>query len=101
MAETTIRTLVCSVMFLDIVDYSKRSVGNQQHAKQMFNELLAGALEPVQRRGFIVIDNGDSAAIDYLCDTEITITDRYAARDHTATLPADYRPERSQIILGP
>src|SRR5438094_4441348 len=80
MAETTIRTLVCSVMFLDIVDYSKRSVGDQQHMKQMFNELLARALEPVPPRDFIVLDTGDGAAIAFLGDPEDALSVGIAVR---------------------
>src|SRR5258708_8319065 len=87
MAETTIRTLVCSVMFLDIVDYSKRSVGDQQHMKQTFNELLARALEPVPPRDFIVLDTGDGAAIAFLGDPEDALSAGVAVRKSIRPLP--------------
>jgi hypothetical protein len=85
MAETAIRTLVCSVMFLDIVDYSKRSVGDQQHMKQTFNELLARALEPVPPRDFIVLDTGDGAAIAFLGDPEDALWAGIAVRKSIAS----------------
>src|SRR5437870_4120652 len=95
MAETTIRTLVCSVMFLDIVDYSKHSVGDQQHTKQMFNELLARALEPVPPRDFIVLDAGDGAAIAFLGDPEDALSEGIAVRRNTASRSPD-TPRRSK-----
>src|SRR2546426_10057748 len=101
MAETTIRTLVCSVMFLDIVDYSKRSVGDQQHQKQMFNELLARALEPVPPRDFIVLDTGDGAAIAFLGDPEDALSVGIAVRKNIASLPPDILSARMGINLGP
>ena len=45
--ESSSRTLVCSVLFLDIVEYSKKAVADQLHLKQAFNQLLSKALEEV------------------------------------------------------
>jgi class 3 adenylate cyclase len=101
MAETTIRTLVCSVMFLDIVDYSKRSVGDQQHMKQTFNEFLARALEPVPPRDFIVLDTGDGAAIAFLGDPEDALSAGIAVRKSIASLPPEMLSARMGINLGP
>jgi len=101
MAETTIRTLVCSVMFLDIVDYSKRSIGDQQHMKQTFNELLARALEPVPPRDFIVLDTGDGAAIAFLGDPEDALSAGIAVRKSIASLPPAILSVRMGINLGP
>ncbi len=101
MAETTIRTLVCSVMFLDIVDYSKRSIDDQQHMKQTFNELLARALEPVPPRDFIVLDTGDGAAIAFLGDPEHALSAGIAVRKSIASLPPEILSVRMGINLGP
>src|SRR6267142_465091 len=100
MAETTIRTLVCSVMFLDIVDYSKRSVGDQQHMKQTFNELLARALEPVPPRDFIVLDTGDGAAIAFLGDPEDALSAGIAVRKSIASLPPEMLSARMGINVA-
>src|SRR5258705_430358 len=43
--ESSSRTLVCSVLFLDIVEYSKRAVADQLQLKQAFNQILADALD--------------------------------------------------------
>src|SRR5205807_907364 len=101
MAETTVRTLVCSVLFLDIVDYSKRPIGDQQHMKQTFNELLSHALEPVPPRDFIVLDTGDGAAIAFLGDPEHALSAGIAVRKSIASLPPEILSLRMGINLGP
>ena len=63
MAETANRTLVCSVLFIDIVGYSRRGVTEQVRLKRLFNGLLASALEQVPPRERVVVDTGDGAAI--------------------------------------
>src|SRR5437879_3993766 len=44
MAEHTNRTFICSVLFLDIVEYSQRSVAEQIALKERFNAVLTEAL---------------------------------------------------------
>jgi hypothetical protein len=48
--ESTGRTLVCSVLFLDIADYSQKPVAEQLQLKQAFNQALSAALEHVAPR---------------------------------------------------
>src|SRR2546429_6499521 len=43
MAEHTNRTFICSVLFLDIVDYSLRSVAEQIALKERFNAEIGRA----------------------------------------------------------
>src|SRR2546428_513692 len=43
--ESSGRTLVCSVLFLDIVEYSKKPVSDQLQLKQDFNRVLTKSLE--------------------------------------------------------
>ncbi len=50
MAENSSRTLVGSVLFLDIVEYSKKPVAEQLQLKQAFNAMLTAALEQVEPR---------------------------------------------------
>jgi len=45
--ESSSRTLVCSVLFLDIVEYSRKPVAEQLQLKQLFNAVLAKALDQV------------------------------------------------------
>jgi len=70
MIEQPSRTLVCSIVFLDIVEYSTKPVAEQLLLKQAFNKLLSSALENVTARDRVVLDTGDGAAITFLGDPE-------------------------------
>ena len=59
MIEQPSRTLVCSIVFLDIVEYSTKPVAEQLLYKQAFNKLLSSALENVPARDRVVLDTGD------------------------------------------
>src|SRR2546430_14286367 len=68
--ESSGRTLVCSVLFLDIVEYSKKPVADQLQLKQEFNRLLTKSLEQVPARDRIILDTGDGAAVTFMGDPE-------------------------------
>ena len=70
MAESSGRTLVTSVLFLDIVEYSKRSVADQIELKRAFNQALAHALKPVPQYDRVLLDTGDGAAVTFLGNPE-------------------------------
>src|SRR5688572_20470167 len=89
-------TLVCSVLFLDIVDYSRRPVGDQIRLKQLFNAALAQALVQVASRDRIVVDTGDGAALTFPGDPESALLVALAMLDHAEELPM-----RMGINLGP
>jgi len=84
MIEQPSRTLVCSIVFLDIVEYSTKPVAEQMLLKQAFNKLLSSALENVVARDRVVLDTGDGAAITFLGDPEdalfVAMSLRAAAR---------------------
>ena len=93
MIEQPSRTLVCSIVFLDIVEYSTKPVAEQMLLKQAFNKLLSAALENVHARDRIVLDTGDGAAITFLGDPEdalfVAMSLRAAARaEATARSPS-------------
>lgn len=94
--ENAGRTLVCSVLFLDIVEYSRMSVSEQLDFKQRFNAALKRALEQVAPRDRVVLDTGDGAAVTFLGDPEDALFAAMAFRDATRTLPV-----RLGINLGP
>jgi len=96
MAESSGRTVVCSVLFLDIVEYSKKSVAEQARLKQRSNELLSDALESVASRDRVILDTGDGAAIAFLGDPEDALFVALAIRDNGSDLPI-----RMGINLGP
>src|SRR5258708_27011778 len=89
------RTLVCSVLFLDIVEYSKKSGADQLGLKQSFNRTLSKALEAVAARDRVILDTGDGAAIAFLGDPEDALFVALAIRDNTNL------PVRMGVNLGP
>jgi class 3 adenylate cyclase len=96
MVESSGRTVVCSVLFLDIVEYSKKSVAEQAHLKQRSNEVLSAAMESVASRDRVILDTGDGAAIAFLGAPEDALFVALAIRDNATDLPI-----RMGINLGP
>lgn len=90
------RTLICSVLFLDIVEYSKRPVEEQIQLKQAFNKLLTAALDQVAARDRIILDTGDGAAVTFPGDPEDALFTAISIRDLAGALPV-----RMGINLGP
>lgn len=66
MGERINKTSICSVVFLDIIDYSKMSVSDQIESKERFNALINEAIKDVAQNDRIIIDTGDGAAISLL-----------------------------------
>jgi class 3 adenylate cyclase len=96
MMESSSRTLVCSVLFLDIVEYSKKPVADQLHLKQAFNQVLANALDGVPTRDRIILDTGDGAAVTFMGDPEDALFAAMAVRDAAGNAPI-----RLGVNLGP
>jgi class 3 adenylate cyclase len=94
--ESSSRTLVCSVLFLDIVEYSKKPVAEQLELKQAFNRALATALEQVPQRDRIILDTGDGAAVTFMGDPEDALFAALAVRNMAAEVPV-----RLGVNLGP
>ena len=70
MEERGSKTIMCSVFFLDIVGYSKKSVTGQISLKERFNRYLSDAIRDVPIPDRIILDTGDGAAINFLGDIE-------------------------------
>ena len=70
MPEHTNRTFICSVLFLDIVEYSQRTVAEQIALKERFNKVLTEAIAGVPTDDRIILDTGDGAAVSFLGDPE-------------------------------
>src|SRR5918995_7321516 len=94
--ESAGRTLVCSILFLDVADYSQKPVAEQLQLKQAFNQALGVALEHVAARDRIILDTGDGAAITFMGDPEDALFASMAMRDLTAALGV-----RMGVNLGP
>jgi class 3 adenylate cyclase len=94
--ESSSRTLVCSVLFLDIVEYSKKPVAEQLQLKQAFNHALSASLEQVPARDRIILDTGDGAAVTFMGDPEDALFAAMSVRDLATTVPV-----RLGVNLGP
>ena len=70
MADASGRTLVTSILFLDIIGYSKTSVAEQMGMKQRFNASLAKSLKPIPAAERVILDTGDGAAVTFLGNPE-------------------------------
>src|SRR5438309_11999298 len=94
--ESSSRTLVCSVLFLDIVEYSRKPVAEQLQLKQLFNAVLATALDQVAAADRIILDTGDGAAVTFMEDREDALSAAMSVRDIASTVPV-----RLCVNLGP
>lgn len=104
MPENANRTFICSVLFLDIVEYSKRSVTDQIRLKEQFNADLSEALSGVAVDDRIILDTGDGAALSFLGDPEGAMFVALGMRDAVTGRAAADGPAlavRYGINLGP
>ena len=99
MPEHTNRTFICSVLFLDIVEYSQRSVAEQIALKERFNKVLTEAIAGVPTDDRIILDTGDGAAVSFLGDPEDTLFAGMSLRDSVGSQEATTGP-RLQIRVG-
>lgn len=86
------KNLLCTIMFLDLIGYSVRSVDDQVALKKLFNELIGKALKGVDESSRIAIDTGDGAAICFLGDPEEAL--------HSALLLRDLLTQRYGTLLS-
>ena len=96
------RTFICSVVFTDIVEYSKKPVADQMKLKDEFNALISEAIKEVAVDDRIILDTGDGVAINFLGEPEealfvaMSLRDALAGTQNTSDLSA-----RIGINLGP
>ena len=95
------RTFICTVVFIDIIEYSKKSVAEQMQVKEQFNLLLAQVLADVPNKDRIILDTGDGAAISFLGDPEEGLFLGLALRDARDARSDDGLRLRTGINLGP
>src|SRR5579862_9859016 len=98
------RTWLCSVLFMDIVNYSSQSVDMQMKWKTRFNGYLAEAIRDVPESERVILDTGDGAAICFLGAPEAPM---FAALQLCRSFTLDEREQqpglrvRIGINLGP
>lgn len=104
MEERGGKTIMCSVLFLDIVEYSKKSVAGQISLKDRFNSYLSAAISDVPVADRIILDTGDGAAINFLGDVEDALKAALSLRESMLNEDPDLDPPllvRVGINLGP
>jgi hypothetical protein len=96
------RTFICSVVFADIVEYSKKPVADQMRLKDEFNALISETIKDMAADDRIILDTGDGVAISFLGAPEealfvaMNLRDVLASSQNTSDLSA-----RIGINLGP
>lgn len=70
MAQSSSRTLVCSVLFVDLAGYAQLPVTDQLRQKRVLNALLAQELARVPKADRVVHDVEGGAAVAFLADAE-------------------------------
>ena len=70
MQDTANRTFICSVVFIDLVGYSKKTVTEQIRLKTSLTNNLSEAIKDIPVNDRIILDTGDGAAISFLGDPE-------------------------------
>jgi len=104
MNERLNKTSICTVIFLDIVGYSKCTDAEQIAQKKQFNRLISEAIKSVAQNDRILLDTGDGAAIALLGAPEealfiaMTIRDGIDALNQKAD---DQLLVRIGVNLGP
>ncbi len=104
MEESGKKTIICSVLFLDIVEYSKKSVSGQIALKEGFNGILSIAIRDVPIDDRIILDTGDGAVISFLGDVEDALKVGLVMRASLLSVSARMDPPllvRMGINLGP
>src|SRR5829696_1229650 len=104
MADLQNRTLICSVLFIDIVEYSRKPVVEQIELKDRFNALLSEVLRGVAMNDRIILDTGDGAAISFIGDPEDALFVATGLRDLIASeseASGLHLTTRMGINLGP
>ena len=76
------RTFVGSIVFIDIVDYSRKTVAEQILIRERFKSLMTASLDGIDRELRLVLDTGDGAAISFLGDVKDALTVSVRIRDY-------------------
>lgn len=94
------RTWLCTVLFLDIVGYSKLSVDRQMVIKQRFSQTVAEAITDIPNEDCINLDTGDGIAICFLGDPEDLLFIAVGLRDNFEDLQNSDMNNKYSVRLG-
>ena len=109
MLDQANRTFICSVVFIDLVGYSKKTVTEQIRLKTSLTNNLSEAIKDIPVNDRIILDTGDGAAISFLGDPEdalfvtLSLRDALVRDSMTATMVEASGDDsvRMGINLGP
>jgi class 3 adenylate cyclase len=95
------RTVICTVVFVDLVDYSREPVSRQAALKRHLNDLIGRALAHVAETDRIALDTGDGAALCFFGDPEDALFAAFNLRQAVTAEPGPGAQIRIGINLGP
>lgn len=99
------RTSLCSILYMDIVGYSRQPDAEQIVQKARFNALVQVALNPLPRNELAISDSGDGAAVAFFGAPEDALTVALIIREgisrHNREYPEELLALRMGIHLGP
>ena len=99
------RTFIGSVVFVDIVGYSRKPVSEQIALKDRFTSILADSLKDIEVEQRIILDTGDGAALSFLGDPEDALFVGMHMRDFLqrayANLGLPDNAAQEEIDIGP
>jgi class 3 adenylate cyclase len=109
MLDQANRTFICSVVFIDLVGYSKKPVTEQIRLKTSLTNNLSEAIKDIPVNDRIILDTGDGAAISFLGDPEdalfvtLSLREAMVRENMTATMVEASGDDsvRMGINLGP
>jgi class 3 adenylate cyclase len=70
MEESDNKTITCSILFLEIVGYSRKAVMDQIALRDKLNSYLSAAISNIPPANRIIFDTGDGLAINFLGDVD-------------------------------
>lgn len=95
------RNFLCTILFLDLVGFSARSVDDQARVKQRLTNRISQVLRPIPPDTRLSIDTGDGAALCFLGDPQQTLEAALLLRDLLAQRYVACLPARIGMHTGP
>jgi len=98
------RSTSATVLFLDVIGYTKQPVNKQVEIKTQFNRVVSDCLKELGKSERIILDTGDGAAIGFLQHPEDALKVAMQFRDTVTANQHNDHPDlkvRMGIHLGP
>jgi class 3 adenylate cyclase len=104
MLDQANRTFMCSVVFVDLVGYTKKTVPDQIRLKTSLTSNLSEGIKDVPVDQRIILDTGDGAAVSFLGDPEdalfLTLSLREAMQRDRTTAQEDQGGAEAEVRMG-